>query len=183
MQSSNESHEKETYGSKHGEDTCITCDGRIITVGHKNQVSSSCIMLTSLTPLPNGKCALIPYPSSRHQTILPSPTGPRSAWVSVSISYWGKQKNWLTGWNAGWPLTLSRYFDHDAGVRAAAGPSAVGPRRQRIWGCEGSPSGWEPYPTTVGGRAGGSQSSRGCWSRPDGGTLRPSPKMKKYHKD
>lgn len=84
-------------------------------------------MLTSLTPLPNGKCARIPYPSSRHQTIQPSPTGPRSACVSVSISYW-KKKQKTSGWLKR-RLTsdlLSRYFDHDAGVRGSRGAERGG---------------------------------------------------------
>lgn len=45
------------------------CDGLIITVGHKDQVSSSCITLALLTPLPDCKCAQFRHPSSREQTI------------------------------------------------------------------------------------------------------------------
>lgn len=61
------------------------CDGLIITVGHKDQVSSSCITLMLLTPLPDCKCAQFRHPSSREQTNpnnLPSPT-----WSQISLCF------------------------------------------------------------------------------------------------
>lgn len=60
-----------------GEQLCDDeCDGRIITVGHKDQVSSSCITLTLFTPLPDCKCAQFRHPSSTEQTITFNSVGP-----------------------------------------------------------------------------------------------------------
>lgn len=81
------------------------CDGRIIWVGHKDQVSSSCIMLTLFTPLPDCKCAHFRHPSSREQTNpfnnLPSLTGPRSACVSVKTPFIHQKRQtcWTTSWH------------------------------------------------------------------------------------
>lgn len=43
------------------------------------------------------------------------------------------------------------------------------------WGCEASPSVLAPCPATAVARADGSQSSRGCWLHPGGGTRLPNP--------
>lgn len=113
------------------------CDGLIITVGHKDQVSSSCITLTLLTPLPVCKCAQFRRPSSREQTNpfnnLPSLTGPRSTCVSVKTSSVTRKSRLAeTQASLGPASPYSCYLDQNAGVWTATGLRTVKPRTQRI---------------------------------------------------
>lgn len=143
------------------------CDGLIFTVGHKDQVSSSCIMLTLLISLPVCKCAQFRCPSSKEQINPfnhPSfPSGPRP-------------ENHKPVWDSAAPFLF--LLLRNAQVWTATGLRTLKPRRRMIWGCGGSPSGLAPYPTTAGDRGDESQSSRGCWSHPGGDTLLPSPEIK-----
>lgn len=115
------------------------CDGLIITVGHKDQVSSSCLSLALLSSLPNYKCVQFRHPSSREQTNPPSPTGPRSACVSVEdLDDWWKVRLAEPQVNL---RHYSCYQDQNAGVWTATGLKTVKPRRQTIWGYGEIPSG------------------------------------------
>lgn len=151
-------------------------DGLIITVGHRDQVSSSCITLTLLTPLPVCKCAQFRHPSSREQTHLTTCLTSKSR-ISLCFSQNFSLTKTQTSLAPANPCSC--YLNQNAGICTSTVPSTVKPRRRRIWGCEGSPSESAPYPTTAGGRAGESQSSRVCWSHLGGGTLHPSPEKHK----
>lgn len=134
---------------------------------------SSVLQSPSLTLFPNCKCAQFRYPSSREHANPPIPSGARSTCVSVRSSRSLEASDWLKRKSI--RSLVHATETETAGVRTAAGPRAAKPRRRRIWGCGGSPSGSAPYPATAGDRAGESRSSRGCWSHPGGGTLLPSP--------
>lgn len=145
---------------------------------------SLCWLLSQMVHVPNSHILQVDNKASCPAPLIPDQHGFQSLSVigkKIKTKEQGKKNKQppphQTGWNAGGPLTFSlATLTAMLWCEEPRGWAGRGPRRQRIWRCEESPSGWEPYPTIAGGRAGGSQSSRGCWSRLDGGTRHPSPK-------
>lgn len=108
-------------------------DGLIITVGHKDQVSSSCIALTLLTPLPDCKCAQFRHPSSREQTNL---TTRPVLLVPDQLVFQSKRPSVIGKGRLAEPRAnlgpYSCYLDQNAGLWTATGLRTVKPRRRRI---------------------------------------------------
>lgn len=130
---------------------------------------SRCFLLSQPVHVFNSDVLQVEAPCNNPSNL----TGPRSAWTPIIYRP-------LTGLQTslGPVSCYSRYLDQAAGVRTATWLWRLGllePMRQRKWGCGGNPSGSGLYPATAMDRAGGSQSSRACWSHLDGGTPLPSP--------
>lgn len=110
------------------------CDGLIITVGHKDQVSSSCITLTLLTPLPGCKCAqsdiLQVENKPTHLTTRPA------LLIPDQLVFQSKPQSVIGEGRSAEPQAYlrpySRYLDQNAGVWTATGPRTVKPRRRTI---------------------------------------------------
>ena len=112
------------------------CDGLIITVGHKDQVSSSCITLSLLTSLPVCECAQFRSPSSREQTHLTThqtlQVTHQTLQISLCFSLNLYQLLNESQTSLGPASPYSCYLDQNAGVWTATGLRTFKPRRRRI---------------------------------------------------
>lgn len=107
------------------------CDGRIITVGHKDQVSSSCITLTLLTPLSQS----VNVPNSDVLQVENKPTQLASSQLPNRFVFQSRHpsvRDWNTSRSGASSRYISCYLDQNAGVWTATGPRTVTPRRRRI---------------------------------------------------